>query len=483
MRVVRYINNLMRWGYIMSLKDKISLDYRLNTFSKKTQKIVYQFLENFEKPLSKKQYLSAIVRTFELIGDKDIYDLTVDDYNLALNQFENHETVLSCIKSFFRQIHKDGQIKDKDDFTQRFYDEELAKPKKILQKYSKEKEFVPTLSFEQVQKLREFISYDFDSDNFEKLRCSFLAYMLFYTECPLKELQINIDSSNYRNGIIYSPSGSTYIVPEKYEPVFDFHKKRNSYTGFNSLYAYLKILEPILGIKNMKPQVIINAKNENKIQCSNCGKKYLNIINNWINVEGTIICTTCYEELKKNENFKVTDIEEVNLGLPKLRDEVEKSAILFGYDKLKKELLKKTINFTQLHEFFCYIGKLGEAYVYKHEKKELGNTKYADLVDDRPSAYPSMGYDIKSYTKNGEELYIEVKSEPKSKDNDFFLSDAEKRFGGKILKEGKKYIVYRVHNILSKDENEIWIEKIDNIFDDSRYNFKVNNWRVSKGNK
>jgi len=468
----------------MVLKDKKSLEYRLNKFSKKTQEIVYQFLENFETPLSKKQYLSAIVRTFELIGDKDIYDLSIDDYNLALLQFENNETALSCTKSFFRQIHKDGQIKNKEGFTQRFYDEELSKPKKVSQKRSQEKEFVPTLSFEQVQKLREFISYDFDdSDNFEKLRCSFFAYMLFYTECPLKELHIDIDSTNYRKGVIYSPSGSTYIVPEKYEPVFDFHKKRNANTGFHNLYTYLKILEPILGIKNMKPQVIINAKNENKIQCGNCGKKYLNIIENWTNVEGTVICKTCYEGLKKNKNFKVTDIEEVKLGLPKLRDEVEKSAILFGYDKLKKELFNKTINFTQLHEFFCYIGKLGEAYVYKHEKKELENTKYADLVDDTPSAYPYMGYDIKSYTKNGEELYIEVKSEAKSKDNDFFLSDAEKRFGEKVLKEGKKYVVYRVHNILSKNENEIWIEKIDNIFDNSRYNFKVNNWKVSKDNK
>lgn len=126
------------------------------------------------------------------------------------------------------------------------------------------------------------------------------------------------------------------------------------------------------------------------------------------------------------------------------------------------------------------IGKLGEAYVYDLERKNLSGTKYQERVDNTPAMNPNNGYDIVSFDKNtGEEVYIEVKTEV-SDGNDFFITANELSTAKQLLSENKKYLLYRVHNILAKDKEEISYEIIENILNSKEYNLIEHVWKVFK---
>ena len=460
-------------------EESKNLQLRLEKLSIMSQQIAGDFL-NTKSISSRPSYKSAVVRALELINNKDLADLTLEDYDLVLYMFEGQSTNLSLIKSFFKYIHFKELIKDKESFTIRFFQEEQVTRNKKTNARTKEGKakanYTPALTFEQILKIQEFLSLDFDDMN--KLKSSFACYMMFCTDCPKEEFEKVIKATDYNNGRIITSLGNEYIVPVKYEPLFEA-RTNNIYKGFNNLYNYLKLLEPIINYQNLIPQVLINSRNQNKIVCSMCGNKYFNVIENWVCVENRIVCKSCGEKLKKNNNYRVTSIDEIRIDALNLVDDMDKSAVIFGYDKLKEKLMSKPVDFQKLQELYCYIGKLGEAYVYKQEKLALKDSKYEDMVDDSPSLYPSIGYDIKSYTHEGEELFIEVKTEAKDKDSDFFLTEHERQIGEQLKEKGKKYLIYRVHNILSKDESEVQIEKIDDLFNNSKYCLFVNSWKIS----
>ena len=453
------------------------LTIRLGRLSKQTQLIINDFL-NGKAASSRPNYKSVIIRTFELLNDKKAEDLTIYDYDLALLNFENQETNTSCIKSFFREILVTGVIKEKDSFTKRFYEEDNLSRNNITssKKTQNWNEYMPALSFKQIQKLQEYILIEFE--DFDKLLSSFLCYIFFCTDCTKEEVR-RIKATDYKNGKVTSFSGNDYIIPLRYEPLFNTVKNRGTYKGFSNMYPYLKKVEPIININKLTPQVLINARKEHSIKCGNCGRIHANIEGNWCNIAGRIVCRECAENLKKNLNYGENPILKMEYGDTKLEDDVEKAGVIFGYDKLKNKLLHKPVDFKKLHEFYCYIGKLGEAYVYKMEKLNL-KPELAENVDDSPSIYNNTGYDIISFTPEGEKLYIEVKTEAKDKENDFYLSDRERMVGEELTKQGKKYYIYRVHNILSEDESLVRVDIIKDIFSNPNYKFAVNSWRVSK---
>lgn len=80
----------------------------------------------------------------------------------------------------------------------------------------------------------------------------------------------------------------------------------------------------------------------------------------------------------------------------------------------------------------------------------------------------------------GNELYIEVKTEAGTKDNNFYISQNEINTGKSLIEQGKNYLIYRVHNVLAKDKKDIKVEIIKNIFNNENYEFESCLWKVSK---
>lgn len=158
--------------------DSKDLQPRLEKLPSKTQKVVNNFLLS-KAAGSRPNYLGVIIRTFELLDDKDIAVLSIDDYDLALLAFDGQDTNTRYIKSFFRYIHTMGFIKNNTDFSVRFYQEDVASryvQAEDKNKKPKEKDaFQPTLTFEQIYRLQEFLSIDFD--DIDKLKCSLFCYL------------------------------------------------------------------------------------------------------------------------------------------------------------------------------------------------------------------------------------------------------------------------------------------------------------------
>lgn len=113
--------------------------------------------------------------------------------------------------------------------------------------------------------------------------------------------------------------------------------------------------------------------------------------------------------------------------LPEHFEVTAKTNILKPRSKIRRE-----VNFDELQSLWGEIGKLSEEFALQWEKNRLTglNLKYLiGEIQDRRKV-PSYGYDFLSYTSQGVERYIEVKSvgfDKTEKCQRFFLSENERK--------------------------------------------------------
>lgn len=87
------------------------------------------------------------------------------------------------------------------------------------------------------------------------------------------------------------------------------------------------------------------------------------------------------------------------------------------------------------------------------------------------------GYDIKSFTEQGELLYIEVKSTEQNHDGGFYISQNEITVANKMQQQKKNYRIYRLYNI-NKRKGEAHLKIYEPPFDTGRYVMKVMSWYI-----
>ncbi|MCK4261066.1 MAG: DUF3883 domain-containing protein [Halanaerobiales bacterium] len=122
------------------------------------------------------------------------------------------------------------------------------------------------------------------------------------------------------------------------------------------------------------------------------------------------------------------------------------------------------------------IGRLGEAYVYEYECKELKGTHYIDNIDVSKALDSNNGYDILSYTRDGNPIHIEVKATTGTEDK-FYLSKHEFETAKRMAENGLVYLIYFVKEIISENPK---LEKIKDITQNNNYKFEETSWKVSK---
>lgn len=138
------------------------------------------------------------------------------------------------------------------------------------------------LTFEELERIQEYVNMECQG-NKEKMKTSFLCYMLYYTNCSVSELK-KIKTDNYKSGKIMSDENNEYEVPNKYKDLFINYLNDRSYNGFQTINIIISKLGNILGIKNLTPQTIKNAKKQNSMCCSLCCEYYLGNLNNGVSV-------------------------------------------------------------------------------------------------------------------------------------------------------------------------------------------------------
>lgn len=455
---------------------KINSKEALEKLSQNTQLAINQFLKHYAKS-SHANYISAIIQLFKLIDKSDVKELKIEDYentvidtSKSLNIKKSHDKYRT---SFFRFIYAFDIIEDENGFD-KYWVKDREKIGFIRKIENKKNDSIidiykPSMTIRDITRIEKILYFKYE-DNKDMLKLAFIWDSLFYRGLKVEELK-KIKGRNYSNGKI-KIKGKEFSVSERFDPLF---KKLKEYKndGFNNLDGIVRKLGKLIDFENLTPQIIVNARNENMIKCSMCGERYINKIDNWISVNNRIICVECAEELKKNYNYDLNDIDSMLID----NEADENKVFVFNtYEELKAKL-NKEIDYLKLHQYQIEIGKLGEAFVTDYEKDKLRGTKYEELVDNTVALDNRNGYDILSYEKNGEEIYIEVKTEAQC-NNDFFMSQNEITTGKKLIEDGKKYLVYRVSNILAESKDEIKLEIIDDIFNNPKYHFEVNNWRI-----
>lgn len=111
---------------------------------------------------------------------------------------------------------------------------------------------------------------------------------------------------------------------------------------------------------------------------------------------------------------------------------------------LSKNIVQKT-DFSKLNEYRKDIGELGELFVLEREQEELirlGKIKLSTDIIHISINSDSAGYDIASFTENGERKYIEVKTTTGNEFEPFYMSNNEMEAMSRL----KNYWIYRVYN-------------------------------------
>tara|TARA_R110002020_G_scaffold332627_1_gene548046 strand:+ start:2126 stop:3379 length:1254 start_codon:yes stop_codon:yes gene_type:complete len=127
------------------------------------------------------------------------------------------------------------------------------------------------------------------------------------------------------------------------------------------------------------------------------------------------------------------------------------------------------------------VGDKGEIYVYQYEYEKLMNIGRKDLAIKIVKQYEDKknfpGYDIKSYDKAGEEIFIEVKSTKGQTLNNFVLSKNEWDAASKFK---EKYFIYTVINALNPGKIKIdnTIPNIHKYEEDNKVLLKINSYQV-----
>jgi hypothetical protein len=109
------------------------------------------------------------------------------------------------------------------------------------------------------------------------------------------------------------------------------------------------------------------------------------------------------------------------------------------------------INYLEVDANNSILGAAGEEFCLRFEKARLifaGASNLADRIEHVSETIgPSAGYDIRSYERDGQDRYIEVKTTKYGKRTPFFISPNEVSFS---VKEEDKYHLYRLYKFTQK---------------------------------
>lgn len=175
--------------------------------------------------------------------------------------------------------------------------------------------------------------------------------------------------------------------------------------------------------------------------------------------------------LKEPVETRIVEVKEKDIKLTEVLESTPK-----GKARTKRTV---KIDYLSLGAKKKELGDLGECLVLEIEKKKLKDAGHRDLAEKvihTAMLNDNAGYDIESYTVEGEPLFIEVKTTSYGKEDDFIISSNELRMAEEICSKGGHYCIYRVYNFDS-DENKgkytIYNAPLDQYFDFSPMSFRA----------
>ena len=109
------------------------------------------------------------------------------------------------------------------------------------------------------------------------------------------------------------------------------------------------------------------------------------------------------------------------------------------------------------------IGLLGEEFIAQREQQALAGTPYADGVNARYADDLDAGFDILSFTVDGKQRFIEVKSTTGKCEDGFYMSAREVEFMKFCLENHYLYELHRVYQVDSSGGPKVKVYTADEI--------------------
>ena len=289
----------------------------------------------------------------------------------------------------------------------------------------------------------------------------FYVVYLFSRSAKKLYLSIGIGATQFQEiyGITNKCLDKIKIATEQFRNLFKQYKPANTIESIDLLEDKLTFENPIKGTaRNLvscyeRGSSFSKEYNIDQINDEILKKDldtYINIYSNIVedpkaeNLD--IIAETTIDEEDEKEISKNKKNISLDYDIPQYSPREKKNK-----KKTKKISIVKQSKQRRKTQESKKIGDAGEAYVYKYEYNKLIKANRSDLakkIDMHCARYHYPGWDITSYGLNGKEIYIEVKSTKGKVINDFDITDPEWQAA---KKQGDKYHIYLVNNVLNKD--------------------------------
>ncbi|MGA3674095.1 DUF3883 domain-containing protein [Lysinibacillus agricola] len=440
--------------------------------SLRNEDFIKEFATQFYSRRSHDQVHSKLNKYVLRKIDKHFSEYTYEDY-ITIQSDKSNIRAKNYVSSLFKFLYFKEILKDTR-FNVIFPVELIERhfAKRILEKdngeSNKETKKLSILEFDEIIKIENFLRNE--TDNMEILKMKLYWYLIMEENISITDIK-DLKSDNYDKGqLLISDDINIIDLPNEFELLFQNLSKRKN-DGFTNLNGNIKDLAEAVGIKkNLIPQMIKNTKVVNMMACSNCQESHSSILENWCAIEGKLVCKECGDSLKKIYAYQELSNSPIEI--------VDNYEVLESneqdFNEKKSRVIQRGVDFKRLHEVMEEIGRLGEEHVYNLEYRKLIDTPYANRIDKTIADIHSNGYDILSYEKDGTELHIEVKATTSNND-EFYISQNELNTAERMLKNGEKYCVYFVKDILSDNPP---LKVIDNILDDVSYCKIAQNWKV-----
>jgi len=257
----------------------------------------------------------------------------------------------------------------------------------------------------------------------------------------------DLSKKNKRGKHIYSRAFDLYIEFLEENLEYEDTKYKTEFTELEANEIKKLIRQKLAASPKEQKRIRDKIRNEFKFKYSNFAS------NRPYTVED-------FERLVKSGKIKV-----IKNGITKIpfNDEITDTVLGKNESKLQGELIKpkKPLNgkytkypdkkysfkgvkkdYNAEHEKKQYIGEQGERLVIRDEKKKLLECGRADLAKKVVKVKDGEGYDILSFDKNGDIIYIEVKTTKGNSDTPFSISDNELEF---MRQNNEQYRIYRIY--------------------------------------
>lgn len=461
----------------MSIKEAYNSDDIEALLSNNSKKVIETFLSYYAKSSHANMRSSVYRLLYGELSKEEVADVDFNDYQKI---FPNRDKKLSPQESyrlsFFRFLYVFDYLNSPRGFETEFIKEREKRQFKKQVEHEKTEKVITSrkiLTIEELTSIQAVV--ETNSTKLDTLKMQFCWIAIFELGLDVEGLRKNVTSKNFYDGELHTKEGS-FKLEEKFNYMFEkLSENDRSYDGFWSLDGIFERLGNLAKLeRKLYPKMAKLTRKGYMVTCGSCGDKYTNLSYNWLSVNNRIVCINCGEGLKKKLNFdaSISSIENTNVN----EVQQEELGLLYSYADLKQEIKSRPIDYLELHKLQMKVGQLGEAYVYEQECKKLAGTKYISEIDENKASDPKNGYDILSFTREGESIHIEVKATT-GKEETFYLSTHEYQTAREMKESNMNYVIYFVKEVMSDNPKLI---KIHDITDNEEYNFEEMNWKVTR---